>query len=139
MTADCGLRGLDLLDLAIEHIEQHPETWVQRKYRCGTTMCLSGWICELAGGRWADSGDGPYQEYLLAEPGDASWRVLEFRGTGVVGAWDRAERLLGFSPDMDEALGGTGDGRDLFDGYNNLDDIKAMRDALRAKLAEVTR
>lgn len=135
MTAD--LRGLDLLDAAIDHIEKHPETWNQRSYRCATGMCLAGWIAVLAGGQWATPPmtlPGHHLEHgecLTAEPDDPA---------AVVADWGCetphihvAERLI----DVSRYVDNTGDDheRDLFDGMNDLDEIKAMRDDLRAGAA----
>jgi hypothetical protein len=143
MTADCGLRGLDLLDAAISQIEDHPETWHQGEWRCKSGMCLAGHIATLAGAEWLFSEDdlrlavaAPYwqhREMVAAEPGDEPWDL----GDGVVvrkgiPVMFRAQRLLGVSAEMAEALGDDGDERNLFGWGNTLADIKAMRDALQA-------
>ena len=133
MTADRGLRGLDLLDAAIAHIEAHPGTWYQASWRCGSGVCLAGHMAELAGGTWLTPADSPDSVYLAAEAGEVGTLIQvpggEVRGTLVS---LRAERLLGVPPDMRSALEDTDDERDLFDADNTLDDIKAMRDDLRA-------
>jgi hypothetical protein len=119
------LRGLDLLDAAIGHIEQHPETWDQGSYRCDSGMCLAGWIGELAGGEWIEPVGDRYSEWMVAEPGDPEDYV---NGKAAIHVAERAERLIGRSRyivvDDDEC--------DLFAGWNSLAEIKAMRDSLRA-------
>jgi hypothetical protein len=114
------LRGLDLLDAAIDHIEKHPDTWTQSQYRCKTGMCLAGWTAVLAGGQFANPAY-PGDDRLLPEPGDRPDDLYE----GFVFAHERAERLLGLSVD---------DANELFAGGNKLADIKRMRDDLRAGL-----
>jgi hypothetical protein len=121
VTAD--LRGLDLLDAAIDHIEKHPETWDQTTWRCRTGMCLAGHIAILAGGRWAAATGC----HLVREPGEPADPYLSLESVRVS---CRAERLIGariLDGDEDDE-----DDRDLFDANNTLDDIKAMRDKLRA-------
>ena len=121
VTAD--LRGLDLLDAAIDHIEKHPETWDQTTWRCRTGMCLAGHIAILAGGRWAAATGC----HLVREPGEPADPYLSLESVRVS---CRAERLIGariLDGDEDDE-----DDRDLFDANNTLDDIKAMRDELRA-------
>jgi hypothetical protein len=117
------LRGLDLLDAAIDHIEKHPETWEPAAYRCTTGMCLAGWIAEQPGGEWAGAPGYLDEEYLVREPEDDPDDIEE---EGVHAA-ERAERLIGRSRCIDG-----GWPNDLFAGSNTLDDIKAMRDVLRA-------
>jgi hypothetical protein len=144
MTTD--LRGLDLLDAAIDHIEKHPETWDQGRYRCASGMCLAGWIAELGGGQWAapprehrDGPGGEHGECLLAEAEDNPQDV-EFEddlegGVSHIHVAERAERLIGVSRHVGPPQPPHGLGRDLFDGLNTLGDIKAMRDDLRAGAA----
>jgi hypothetical protein len=122
MTA--GLRGLDLLDAAIDQIEAHPETWVQGSYRCESGMCLAGWAVTLAGGKWLyPASQRSVREYLAPEPDDAPDDICD----DGVPAHFRAERLIGF-----RFVGGVTDDRDLFGAENTLDGIKALRDELRA-------
>lgn len=140
MTADIGLRGLDLLDAVIAHIEQHPETWEQDYWRCGTAMCIAGWTAEMAGGEWVTrrSGTGVLAEYLVATADDLEESVIGLahgREPGRIHVADRAARLLGFYSEMCAALGNPDDERDLFGEGNTLADIKQMRDDLRAHFA----
>lgn len=133
MSADCGLRGLDLLDAAIAHIEAHPETWVQGSYRCASGMCLAGTIGELAGGQWGgpvtDDAVTGHRQCMIREPGDDPRHIAEWEcGRGHIHVAERAERLLGISRYVDGPYVGN---RDLFDAANTLDGLKAMRDDLR--------
>jgi hypothetical protein len=140
MTADTGLRGLDLLDAAIARADARPETLIPEYYRCGAGMCLAGHIGEAAGGTWAAPPKGYAGECMVAEDGDSPREIDDPRHAAVaVGGHGpmihvsrRARRLLGFSPYMAEALGDRDDHRDLFSARNTLDDIIAMRDDLRA-------
>jgi hypothetical protein len=138
MSADTGLRGLDLLDAAIAQIEAHPETWKQGEWRCATGMCVAGWIAQLGGGKWIAPAESALADGLVPEPDDDQ-ADLYMTGTGIryVTAAYRAARLIGVSTDMDEALDNPSDYRDLFSGGNSLADIKAMRDDLRAHAAGV--
>lgn len=130
--ATVDLRGLDLLDAAIDHIERHPETWRQDEYRCRSGMCLAGWIGELAGGTWAAPLGDHWDEWMRAGPEDPERDVQPDETQGlVIHVAERAERLIGVSRYVDDDLYG----RDLFAGGNTLDDIKAMRDDLRARAA----
>ena len=117
------LRGLDLLDAAIDHIEKHPGTWVQESYRCETGMCLAGWAAELAGGTWVGEAGTLHGQCLIAEPGDPADAISR----GHTSADARAAMLLGARFLID--------GRDLFGARNTLAEIKAMRDDLRAGAA----
>lgn len=111
MSADCGLRGLALLDAVIAQIEAHPETWDQRAWRqCGTTMCVAGWACEMTGAEWHGS-DG------------AGLRTPDGRESN---AFHRGAEVLGL--DHPAAVR-------LFIISEGLDDIRAFRDRLRAREA----
>lgn len=125
---DCGLRGLALLDAAIDQIEKHPETWYQPRYRCKSGMCIAGWAAALSGGQWLYPADHDYADYLPAEPDDPD-EIVEtlFDGARVVDAHDRAVRLIG----LDDGFAG-GDADRLFAGGNDLADIKRIRDELAA-------
>lgn len=126
---DCGLRGLALLDAAIAQIEAHPETWNQEVYRCGTGMCVAGWICELAGGRWLEGADGIAPDALEPESYDESWLISQWHGRAAVNAPDRACTLLGTRDIF--SVGPLG--ASLFSGLNSLADIKTIRDELAAR------
>jgi hypothetical protein len=144
MSGDCGLRGLDLLDAAISQIEQHPETWHQGSWRCGAGMCLAGHIATLAGARWPYPETnttilpGPNvherREVVAAEPEDDPSHVMFPDDFPVIPVVYRAERLLGFEASIGELLDDPDDDRDLFEGFNDLSDIRTMRDDLRARL-----
>lgn len=126
--SDDGLRGLDLLDAAIGHIEAHPEDWNQAEWRCATGMCLAGWICQLGGGEWVGDPGVGRGEFLKADPAEEGIDILVAGGQRRIHAADRAKRLLGFDP--------SDEGADLFWHSNTLADIKRMRDDLRAGAGE---
>jgi hypothetical protein len=128
------LRGLPLLDAAIAHIEAHPETWVQGNYRCESGMCLAGWIGELTGARWAAGpGDVGLREYVEAAPDElGSEIVLVANDENLVHVADRADLLLGFDGDVRFVVDGDGGDHDLFDGHNDLAEIKLIRDLIAA-------
>lgn len=130
------LRGLALLDAAIAHIEANPQTWEQDDFRCGSGMCVGGWICELAGGAWlTPQANGILSWYLEAEPTDPPGTVrdvmLDGKRVPAVMAYDRARRLIG-APAAFVDLDDDEDRRRLFDGGNDLGDIKAIRDEIAA-------
>lgn len=131
-----GLRGLALLDAAIAHIEAGA-AWNQDDFRCGSGMCVGGWICELAGGKWLTSDpDGPLAWYLVPEAEDydieiVTTRIVDDRLTRApaVAASARAERLLGAPARFTDLCSGE---RTLFDGGNDLEDIKRIRNEIAA-------
>ncbi|WP_433235279.1 hypothetical protein ACQPYK_25070 [Streptosporangium sp. CA-135522] len=106
--------------------------------RCGTAMCLAGWMCHVTGGRWLvtydTSGkrflngkpcDKPleaYEEYLLVEHFDekGGQHVIKMDGhddVRVISAADRALTLLGVdSVDTDSGW--------LFSGGNDYEDLE---------------
>jgi hypothetical protein len=43
------LRGKELLLAVLTRITNHPETWNQSFWHCGTTHCVAGW-CQIIGG-----------------------------------------------------------------------------------------
>lgn len=117
-----ALRGLPLLDAAIAQIEAHPEAWRQDYYRCGSGMCVAGWTAELAGGQWVDADpDGDEGADMLRPEADdgPAW------AGGPIHVHDRAQRLLGISERAAE---------ELFQGDNDLADIKAIRYEIAAGL-----
>lgn len=133
MTDITELRGLDLLDAAIAHIEAHPETWLQGSYRCESGMCLAGWAAQLAGGQWVTSADSDpeFRANMTAERDDPAQDVDFDPDYGqIIHVADRAERLLG-GRFLDEVEDGE-DEPDLFAADNTLDDLKRMRDRLRS-------
>jgi hypothetical protein len=133
VSADCGLRGLDLLDAVIAQIEAHPETWNQDEWRCESGMCVAGWVAEMAGGQWLTSdpgamGSAPSVHFLrrwalIATPEDDTEFVRVIDGTGVIQAGNRASRLLGLTQDQAD---------DLFSEENDLQDIKDFRNEISA-------
>jgi hypothetical protein len=113
---------IGLLKLALKQIETHPETWDQESWRvatgCGTKMCLAGWVCELAGGRWIS----PTSSGLFVESFDDPATICE-RWDGVlsVSARSRATTLLGLTREQ---------ARTLFLASNTLDDLRRTAVAL---------
>lgn len=137
MTDTTGLRGLDLLDAAIAHIEAHPETWEQGAWRCKTGMCLAGWTAELAGGQWLAEPGHRAAHLLAAEPDDPPGHVIPTTtGRDGIPVAARAERLLGARVVPGwwrECPDGHNEEGDLFAADNTLADIKGMRDVLRKR------
>lgn len=129
MTTDCGLRGLDLLDVALDHIEANPQTWYQRDWRCSTGMCLAGHLADMTGGQWQHAPGEIGSDLLVPLPGEETDDYGNGCGTP---AWRRAEYMLGFPAELVNVLDGPHEERDLFDGLNSLADLKRMRDDLRA-------
>lgn len=123
--------NLDLLEKTYDHIVEldalgisGPDAWEQGDYRCGSGKCFAGWAAQLAGGEWAF---GPHEggsNYLLAEPREE--RTLTREGKQVVSAHARARRILGLNPDQ---------AYDLFDGRNNLKDIRKAIDSIKKEAA----
>lgn len=74
------------LSEAVRHIVNHPSEWDQEVWVCGTTACLAGRICLLAGATFKKSGPG------MTDPDMA---VLGDRGTTIS---DMAARLAHLYP-----------------------------------------
>ncbi|MDF5756558.1 hypothetical protein [Spongiactinospora sp. TRM90649] len=144
-----GLRDAALYWAVISFIESQPGRWSQVDWRiavldgkrlaisavrtedmarCGTAMCVAGWISDLTGGRWYVelSKDGVLRggeqcspeliwssemELVVAEEGDAESVIEQKRKVAVVPAQHRATRLLGITKAQAE---------DLFGGGNDL-------------------
>lgn len=129
-----ALRGLALLDAAIAQIEAGAP-WNQDDFRCGSGMCVGGWMCELAGGTWISGPDDHMLSwFLVPEPGDyevgvVATREMHGRRVPVVGAYARAERLLGVPARFTDLCSGD---RVLFAGGNTLEDIREIRDDIAA-------
>lgn len=128
MSADIGLRGLDLLDAVIAQIEAHPETWSQSRYRCETGMCLAGWAAEMTGGQWLTGPASALAPLLLADDDDDPADTEDFpeddepfSGVLAIESHIRAQRLIGLTEDQAERL---------FAGGNTLPDIKLIRAGL---------
>lgn len=81
-------------------------TWDQTYYRrvdpeCGTTMCLAGIACTIAGGVWLTVSS--VLEYLQFEPGDEHSTVY-YDEIRVTWAHVRAKRILGLTNSEAEYL-----------------------------------
>lgn len=96
-----------LLDQALTQIINHPDTWDQSDWFCGTKACLAGHICLLAGAKPLNSSDPDVQDmgivtydgttrtaFLLAEQ---LCGLLRWEGTWM---W-AADRTM---PDLYEAV-----------------------------------
>lgn len=90
-------------DYAAEHVTPDyadATKWDQRRYRsvlnCGTTLCLAGIACTLAGGRWADK--QLMIEHLYAEPED-TYTIEYQEDLFLTPAANRAQQLLGLTDD----------------------------------------
>lgn len=108
--------NVELLKRTLAHIEAHPKTWEQDRYRCGTGMCFAGWAATLAGGRWVieDLTDPPPSdeaEYMVAEPEEGG------EAYGKVWAPERARRVLGLTHLQASRL---------FAGQNHIDDLRRL-------------
>lgn len=131
-------RGLALLDEAIEQVELHAQAmgtagvcdWDQQNWRCGSGMCLAGWVVQLAGGKWATKVGGEYEDYLVAsaedDPDDvvtepSMWDGDERPPAAMIHVQERCNQLLGLDND---------EGWQLYEGDNSISDIKAARNHL---------
>jgi hypothetical protein len=132
-------RGLKLLDEAIDQIELHAKAaekggvsqWDQGSWRCGSGMCLAGWVDQLAGGQWLTKADednpDDYEDYLSAEPDDLADDVEDTPHGKAVHARERALRLLGLDDDYANA------DDSLFSADNTVEDIRSIRAKFIAK------
>ncbi|MEV4093849.1 hypothetical protein [Streptosporangium saharense] len=105
----------DLLRRTLEQIENHPETWCQADYRCGSGMCFAGWTCQLAGGTWAADSEAPLGECLIAEPDEEE--TFTHDDLLLISAHTRARRLLGLDEQQAD---------ELFYGRNTPADLRRM-------------
>lgn len=162
-TAPVSLRCGPLFWLAIDRIDadgeitdnrENPEPgvcftrWDQSSWRrfifgtnrCGTALCLAGYICELTGARWLVTTDeqgnpllggqpiNDIDEYALqlviAEDDDPEEDVDIYLGVRVVFASRRAVRLLGLErtdSDIDHPL---------FSGYHDYPSLQRLGESL---------
>lgn len=102
-----------LLLRTLEHIETHPEEWVQSSWRCDTVMCFAGHAATIDGGQWATHRVDT--SHLIERPGDRSDREYG-APEGMIHAADRARHILGLDCRQADAL---------FDSDNTLDDLRA--------------
>lgn len=119
-----------LLLKTLEHIENHPEEWLQEEWRCGTTACYAGHAGLIDGGEWA-----PWNGTvaMLARDDDPQDRVTVLDGTAIIHIEHRAQHALGLTERQADRL---------FSGSNALNDLRAEVYRLvgdRGRLADVTR
>lgn len=167
MTTNDGAKvtvDLAAIDAVIAQIEQHPETWNQREWRCDTGMCVAGWLCQLNGDRWLASNPGSRIAALVIAPMSATLgdgtnyntpffedHVAEALGgydklpddMGIYHAQHRAMNIICRVPgnsvsisDVDGTLTGLVD--DLFGCNNTIEEIKAIRDELAIRQGDQT-
>lgn len=110
------------LDAVLKYIEEHPGQWHQgswgHKEACGTAGCVAFHVGLHDGAEivWDDfSLDGVASIEAIGEDGDTPWEY--------------ARRSLGLTQGQSDAL---------FNGGNEMEQLKAMRDALAAN-PEATR
>lgn len=116
-------RNSDLLRAVARQIREHPETYNQHVWACGTQACIAGWAVLLSGGRIGSAND-TWGESVLDHAFLDDDEVGEHVG-------DAAERLLGLTADeatvlfagfweplaeltVPEALEKIADGADIF-------------------------
>lgn len=116
--------NVKLLRETLAHIEAEPRKWYQPDWRCGTGMCFAGWAVTLAGGQWKHGPDEAGSDLLVVEPGDSEFD----RRVGSTMAMTRAQRLLGLTEDQAD---------ELFDGSNDLDNLRRIVEGLCAEEASV--
>ncbi|MDP9843350.1 hypothetical protein [Streptosporangium lutulentum] len=157
-TSPVELRGADLFWYAMDRIKEdgalrtaerpgrgsfytrwHQGTWrcLVGDDRCGTALCLAGYVCYITRGKWLLTTDGngnlflngkPHQpgntyseDLLLAEPDDNENWVRPWGDGSILAitAAERALRLLGLATsDSDEG--------DLFHGSNSYEDLELI-------------
>lgn len=67
------LRGAELLRAAVNNILDHPETFDQTQWHCGTKHCIAG-HCQILGGRPQNSRAASDAEEMLGiSKDDADW------------------------------------------------------------------
>jgi hypothetical protein len=123
---DFGLRGMDLLALVMETIEDNPEHWKQNSWAfaghsavmdlnyppCGTSGCAAGWATMLCGVKLRSD---------FALLGDPYHLRRTIAGYSVA---SEAADLMGLtSQEADE----------LFDGGNSLADLRRIASVIAAK------
>lgn len=88
------LRGVRLLHAAVKQIVEHPETWNQKVYHCGSKHCVAGW-CQIFG-KGEEDGSAFYDAMVLAQIGHyhATWlfapertldEIVHFTNTMILG------------------------------------------------------
>ncbi|MFI6909757.1 hypothetical protein ACIBKY_51440 [Nonomuraea sp. NPDC050394] len=103
----------------------------QCDWRCSTSMCLAGWVCQLTGGHWAGQPGTSVGAFVVAvedDPADAVRLLSDLdrsvsSAQPVVHAAVRAARLLGLPTDDATEL-------DLFAGDLDLDGVAEVAEGL---------
>lgn len=112
--------NLTLLRDALDRIEAEPQHWNQHAWAarttCGTTYCLAGWTCVLAG-HHIDWDNAIYAD----DAEDAPMEAITLTNGWLISA--AAQRLLGLTDAEADRL---------FDGHNTLPELHRMA----AQLAE---
>lgn len=67
------LRGPELLRAAVNQIIEHPDTWNQSKWHCGTRHCIAGWCQVLAGKIQTDQANSDMRDLVGLSDNEASW------------------------------------------------------------------
>jgi hypothetical protein len=68
------LRGAQLLRAAVNHIIEHPESWDQARWHCGTSHCLFGQCQIMAGFPQTSNGIREQVQYALGiSQSEAAW------------------------------------------------------------------
>lgn len=96
-------KNIELMKKVLKQIEDHPETWEQRSWRCETGLCFAGWTAELSGAKWDDPKD-PLDPYVVV-------------GDDVVHVSSYARKALGLTGDEAE---------ELFSGFNRLRHLREI-------------
>jgi hypothetical protein len=112
------LTGPELLRAAVNQIIEHPETWNQRSWHCGTSHCVAGW-CNVLAGNGTVEGNSVLIREVGISPGEAEWLSQPHRSLPDI--YNFAKKVLsnrdGFNRDGFDRAGFDRDGfdRDGFD------------------------
>ncbi len=110
------LKGVELARAAINQILDHPESWDQRHWHCGTTHCFAGWCQVLAGKRANnDSCQSEVNELLGLNSADSHWAFSPYRTIGELHGFVKAliAGEAGFDRDGRDRDGRDRDGKQL--------------------------
>ena len=104
------LRGVELLRAAVNQVIQHPETWDQNSWHCGTKHCIAGWCEKLAFGELTANPDVRAQDAIGITVAESRWLFASVRSL---------PEIHRFAVDMSSGIcdGYDRDGYDR-DGYN---------------------
>lgn len=131
---------VELLQAAVRAIIERPDEHEQGVWRCGTGMCLFGWIATVAGAEWATRPDGYLRDGGLLHDGLGNPVATEDAAELIKAPgrqyWDVPDAMHVRDWVKERARLTDAQVRSLSCGFNDLDDIEDMVARLRVNPAD---